>query len=310
MLIRCCFNLKSLCAKWLPYIRNTARPLQPKCTWNASLNWHNMWFSQCYWLIELLMQYRTRLEKLQRNTAVSETHIIAPFFNLHFVHVWAYFFLSFSPTQRDDYKNSKHRCTGAQKWWAPRMWSLSQEMKSRAKEISPTYQVSWDEGSVGNRSLDSQHVHIWQSFAQGRPTQRHCVHVIGTLQQQMKLSAGRWLSSDRRSALSLHGAANKYVGFQSCQGRRWTVGQGAKHRAKAFPSPCNLLSMSLVTSLGHPFSVSHPKGPGGPQISHTACRGILWASLSPTLSPHRTAITLSLLCASLHFSKTSLCREK
>lgn len=183
--------------------------------------------------------------------------------------------------------------------------------RAGAKEKSLTYLASWDEGSVGNRSLDSQHVHTWQSFAQGRPTQRHCVHVIGTLQQQMKLSAGRWLSSDSHSALSLHSAANKYVGFQSCQGRRWTVGQGAKRRAKAFPSPCNLLSMSLVTSLGHPFSVSHPKGPGGPQISHTACRGMQWASLSLPLSLPVRQPSLSLFSARLCVSpKTSLSREK
>lgn len=103
----------------------------------------------------------------------------------------------------------------------------------------------------------------------------------------MKLSAGRWLYSDSCSTLSLQSVANKYVGFQSCQGRRWTVGQGAKRRAKAFPSPRNLFSMSLVTSPGHPFSVSHPKGPRAPDLTHCLPR----ESCEP--------LSLFSLCASL-----------
>ncbi|KAI9517960.1 hypothetical protein NQZ68_001130 [Dissostichus eleginoides] len=96
--------------------------------------------------------------------------------------------------------------------------------------------------------------------------------------------------------------ANKYVGFQSSQGRRWTVGQGAKRRAKAFPSPRNLLSKSLVTSPGHPFNVSHPKGHGAPDLTHCLPGGVLKASLSPPL----TAVTLFLsssLCISVESQK-------
>lgn len=146
----------------------------------------------------------------------------------------------------------------------------------------------------GGRLLDSQHVQIWQSFAQGWPTQRHCAPVIAALQQQMKLSAGRWLYSDSRSTLSLQSVADKYVGFQSCQGRRWTVGQGAKRAPKAFPSPRNLLSMSLVTSPGHPFSVSHPKGPGAPDL--TQCLpGEFCEPLSPCDSHHSLCVSLAVL---------------
>lgn len=159
-----------------------------------------------------------------------------------------------------------HECQAMKSSHVTQLSSLYTEMKNRAKET--TCHVSLGEGREGRWLLDSQHVHIWQSFAQGWPTQRHCVPVIAALQQQMKLSAGRWLYSDSRSALSLQSVANKYVGFQSCQGRRWTVGQGAKRRAKAFPSPRNLFSMSLVTSPGHPFSVSHPKGPRAPDLTH------------------------------------------
>lgn len=120
---------------------------------------------------------------------------------------------------------------------------------------------------------------IWQSFARGWLTQRHCAPVTDALQQQMKLSAGRWLYSDSRSALAPQNLANKYVGFQSCQGRRWTVGQGAKRTAKAFPSPPNLFSMSPVTSLGRSFSMSRPQGPRGPpDLTH--CLPLFSLSLS------------------------------
>lgn len=125
----------------------------------------------------------------------------------------------------------------------------------------------------------SQHVRIWQSFAEAWLTQRHCAPVIAALQRQMKLSAGRWLYSDSRSALSPQSLENKYVGFQSCQGRRWTVGQEAKRGAKAFPSPHNLFSMSPVTSSRHSFSVSHPKGPGAPDLTRCMQREALWACL-------------------------------
>lgn len=98
--------------------------------------------------------------------------------------------------------------------------------------------------------------------------------------EQMKLSVGGRLRPDSCSSLSLQSLANKYVGFQSCHRRHWTLGQGAKRRAKAFPSPCNLFSMSLVTSPGHPFSMSRPQGPQGPR-SHTLPVGrALHASLS------------------------------
>lgn len=130
----------------------------------------------------------------------------------------------------------------------------------------------------GEQRGGSQHVRIWQSFAPGWLTQRHCVPVIDALQQQMKLSAGRWLSSDSRSALSLQTVANKYVGFQSCQGRLWTVGQGAKRGAKEFPSPCNLFSISPVTSLGYLFSVSLPEGPRAPRAHTLHAGGVLWAT--------------------------------
>lgn len=146
---------------------------------------------------------------------------------------------------------------------------------------------SWERRGRVRWLLHSQRVQIWQSFAQGRPTQRHCAPVTAALQQQMKLSAGRWLYSDSRSTLSLQSVADKYVGFQSCQGRRWTVGQGAKRRAKAFPSPRNLFSMSLVTSRGTHSVWAIQRAPG-PQISHTAC----WGS-SVSLSLPVTAITLS-----------------
>lgn len=153
------------------------------------------------------------------------------------------------------------------------------------------YQGSLGFGREGRWLLDSQHVHIWQSFAQGWPLQRHCAPVIDALQQQMKLSAGRWLYSDSRSALSLQSVANKYVGFQICQGRRWTVGQGAKRRAKAFPSPRNLFSMSLVTSPGHPFRVSHPKGPRAPDLTHCLSGEFSLSLWQPSLS---LSISLSL----------------
>lgn len=125
-------------------------------------------------------------------------------------------------------------------------------------------------GGVGGwcSSPDSQHVHIWQSLAQSWPTQLHCAPVIAAFPEQMKLSVGGRLRPDSCSSLSLQSLANKYVGFQSCHRRHWTLGQGAKRRAKAFPSPCNLSSMSLVTSPGHPFSMSRPQGPQGPR-SHT-----------------------------------------
>lgn len=181
---------------------------------------------------------------------------------------------------------------------------LYMEMKNisnRAREIILAYQGILVEGREGAWLQDSQRVHRWQSFAQGWPTQRHCAPVIAALQRQMKLSAGRWLYSDSRSALSLQSAANKYVGFQSCQGRRWTVGQGAKRRAKAFPSPRNLFSMSLVTSPGQPFSVSHPKGPGAPDLTHC-----LPGELCEPLSLPLTAITLSLsLCISVFATSES-----
>lgn len=167
-----------------------------------------------------------------------------------------------------------------------------------AKEI-----ILLDQGRLreGRWLLDFQQVGMWQSFAQGCLTRWHCVPVIAALQQQMKLSAGRWLYSDSCSTLSLQSIANKYVGFQSCQGRRWTVGQGAKRGAKAFPSPRNLFSMSLVTSPGHPFSLSHPKGPRAPDLTHCPQGGILWDPLF--LSFPVTAITLSPLSFSLSFSE-------
>ena len=171
---------------------------------------------------------------------------------------------------------------------------------------------AWERGGKGRWLLDSQRVHIWQSFAQGWPAQRHCAPVIAALQQQMKLSAGRWLYSDSRSTLSLQSVANKYVGFQSCQGRRWTVGQGAKRGAKAFPSPRNLFSMSLVTSPGHPFSVSHPKGPRAPDLTH-CMPGEFCDSLSPSDSHHSLSLSLILcaaLCSPCSRAKNIFSREK
>ncbi len=229
-------------------------------------------------------------------------------------------FTLFSLSDNNKNNKSKHGRTtvmlsGGEFPHVTQLTSLYTEMKNisnRAKEIILAYQGSFGEGREGRWLLDSQHVHIWQSFAQGWPTQRHCAPVIAALQQQMKLSAGRWLYSDSRSTLSLQSVANKYVGFQSCQGRRWTVGQGAKHRAKAFPSPRNLFSMSLVTSPGHPFSASHPKGPGAPDLTH-CLPGEFCEPRSPSDSHHSLSLSL-FLCASLclpHWrAKNILSREK
>lgn len=191
------------------------------------------------------------------------------------------------------------------------MYTQMKNISNWAKEIIWRMKGAWERRARVRWLLHSQRVQIWQSFAQGWPTQRHCAPVTAALQQQMKLSAGRRLYSDSRSTLSLQSVADKYVGFQSCQGRRWTVGQGAKRRAKAFPSPRNLFSMSLVTSRGTHSAWAIQRAPG-PQISHTVCRG---SSVSLPLPV--TAITLSpplslfSLCSVLAWrAKNILHREK